>query len=88
MSTKWAELLLVIVVRRSSSASASVTSASRMMFAFSRDRAVPGHQLWRRVSSERVPSTPCSAICFLSWALMLPTLKNPSSATSSARRSP
>ena len=25
----------------------SITSASRMMYAFSRDRAVPGHQLWR-----------------------------------------
>ena len=26
-----------------------------MMFAFSRDRAVPGHQLWRRVAPNRVP---------------------------------
>ena len=26
-----------------------------MMFAFSRDRAVPGHQLWRKVSRNRVP---------------------------------
>ena len=34
---------------------ASVTSASRMMFAFSRDGAVPGHQIWRRVARNRVP---------------------------------
>ena len=35
---------------------ASTTSASRMMFAFSRDGAVPGHRWWRGVSKrERVP---------------------------------
>src|SRR5690349_8323978 len=33
----------------------SITSASRMMYAFSRDRAVPGHQLWRQLNGERVP---------------------------------
>jgi hypothetical protein len=48
-----------------------------MMFAFSRDRAVPGHQLWRKVSSDRVPVHSVWAICAMSWALMLPTLKNP-----------
>ena len=41
---------------------ASVTSASRMIFAFSRDRAVPGHQLWRRVASNRVPHMSVIAI--------------------------
>ena len=30
---------------------ASVTSASRMLFAFSRDGAVPGHGLWRRLAA-------------------------------------
>jgi hypothetical protein len=49
-----------------------------MMFAFSRDRAIPGHQLWRKVSPrERVPVNSVWAICVLAWALMLPTLKNP-----------
>ena len=33
----------------------SITSASRMMYAFSRDGAVPGHQLWRRLNRRRVP---------------------------------
>ena len=41
---------------------ASVTSASRMMYAFSRDRAVPGHRLWRRISSQRVPTYAVLAI--------------------------
>src|SRR6266700_3400818 len=35
----------------------SITSASRMMYAFSRDRAVPGHQLWRRLNREPVHGT-------------------------------
>ena len=41
---------------------ASTTSASRMLFAFSRDRAVPGHQLWRRVARNRVPTYAVIAI--------------------------
>ena len=50
MSQNWAEVLLFIcVVAQFFCVTASTTSASRMMFAFSRDRAVPGHQLWRRV---------------------------------------
>jgi amino acid transporter len=78
MGDKWAEFLLVIAcVAQFFCGLASVTSASRMMFAFSRDGAVPGHQLWRRVSRDRVPVNAVWAIAVLSWALMLPTLKNP-----------
>ncbi len=43
-STKWAEFMLVIAcVAQLFCGAASVTSASRMLFAFSRDGAVPGH---------------------------------------------
>ncbi|HMD57877.1 MAG TPA: amino acid permease [Solirubrobacteraceae bacterium] len=35
---------------------ACITSASRMTFAFSRDGAVPGHNLWRRLSSTKTPT--------------------------------
>ena len=35
---------------------ACVTSASRMTFAFSRDGAVPGHNLWRRLGQSRTPT--------------------------------
>ena len=77
MSRGWAELLLTIaVVAQMFCLTASVTSASRMMYAFSRDRAVPGHQLWRRISGQRVPVYAVVAIGLLSWALMLPTLWN------------
>ena len=35
---------------------ACVTSASRMTFAFSRDGAIPGHSLWRRLGRNRTPT--------------------------------
>ena len=78
MSEGWAEFILVIaVVAQTFCTIASVTSASRMMFAFSRDRAVPGHQFWSRVShADRVPIYAVWAICVLSFALMIPTLSN------------
>src|SRR5918911_870129 len=78
MGNKWAEFLLVIaVVAQTFCTIASTTSASRMMFAFSRDRAVPGHRLWRRVSKrDRIPIYTVWAICVLSFLLMVPTLSN------------
>ena len=76
-SDKWAEFMLVIAcVAQLFCGLASVTSASRMLFAFSRDGAVPGHQLWRRLAFRRVPAYAAAAICVLAWALMLPTLSN------------
>jgi amino acid transporter len=78
MSEGWAEFILVIaVVAQTFCTIASTTSASRMMFAFSRDRAVPGHQLWKRVSKvDRVPIYTVWAICVLAFLLMIPTLSN------------
>ena len=35
---------------------ACLTSASRMTFAFSRDGAVPGHNLWRRLNANKTPT--------------------------------
>jgi len=73
----WAEFLLFIaVVAQFFCGTASVTSASRMMFAFSRDGAVPGWRLWRKVSNRGVPYLAVAAIAILSWALMVPTLLN------------
>jgi amino acid transporter len=78
MSEGWAEFILIIaVVAQTFCTIASVTSASRMMFAFSRDGAVPGHRLWRRVSKrDRVPVYTVWAICVMSFLLMVPTLSN------------
>jgi amino acid transporter len=73
----WAEFLLFIaVVAQFFCGTASVTSASRMMFAFSRDGAVPGWRLWRKVTPRRVPYLAVTAIAVASWALMVPTLVN------------
>ena len=77
MSKTWAEILLfVCCVAQMFCLTASVTSASRMMFAFSRDRAIPGHQLWRQVSRTRIPYNAVLAIGVLAWALMIPTYWN------------
>ena len=55
----WAEfLLLIAVVAQFFCGTASVTSASRMMFAFSRDRAVPGSRVWRGSPPAGCRSTP------------------------------
>jgi amino acid transporter len=48
-------MLFITVVAQFFCGMSSITSASRMMYAFSRDRAVPGNQLWRRLNRERVP---------------------------------
>ncbi len=77
MSRTWAEILLFIcVVAQFFCLTASVTSASRMMFAFSRDRAVPGHTLWRRVARNRIPRYSVAGIGIFSSALMIPAVWN------------
>jgi amino acid transporter len=50
---------------------ACVTSASRMTFAFSRDGAVPGHNLWRRLGPNK---TPTWAVLFVVLAAMTITI--------------
>ena len=63
MSKTWAEFLLFIVVcAQFYCLTACVTSGSRMLFAFSRDRAVPGHQAWRKISRHRVPVFSVTAV--------------------------
>ena len=77
MSQNWAEALLFIcVVAQFFCVTASVTSASRMMFAFSRDRAVPGHQIWRRVARNRVPVWSVFGIGVFAAILMIPAIWN------------
>ncbi|MFN8044436.1 MAG: amino acid permease, partial [Mycobacterium sp.] len=57
MSSKWVALVLLIsTAGQLFCTTACQTSASRMLFAFSRDRAVPGHQLWSAVNAKRVPA--------------------------------
>jgi len=52
-----------------------LTSASRMLFAFSRDRAVPGHQLWSKVASNRAPRNATLGMAVACVIVSLPALK-------------
>ncbi|MEU6485798.1 amino acid permease [Streptomyces sp. NPDC046887] len=68
-------LLLVVIVAQLFCGNAETAAASRMVFAFSRDNALPGSKIWRKVSSRT--QTPVAAV-WLSVAvpalLALPSL--------------
>jgi amino acid transporter len=51
---------------------ACVTSASRMTFAFSRDGAVPGHNLWRRLGKNRTPTYAVLFVCLFALIITVP----------------
>jgi amino acid transporter len=55
---------------------ACLTSCSRMMYAFSRDRAVPGWQLWTRLDAKRVPIYAVLASAVMALIITLPALKS------------
>ncbi len=53
-----------------------LTSCSRMMFAFSRDGAVPGNRMWSRVNAQRVPVNAVLASSVIALIITLPALKS------------
>jgi amino acid transporter len=53
---------------------ACMTSCSRMLFAFSRDGAVPGHKRWSRLSARRVPVGGVILTAVISILLTAPAL--------------
>jgi amino acid transporter len=78
MNQNWAEAIIAIAcVGQFFCGMACVTSCSRTFFAFSRDRAVPGHQLWARVSGAGVPAMAVIGSCALAFLIMLPALFAP-----------
>jgi amino acid transporter len=73
LGTTTAKVMLAIIVgAQFYCGMSSITSASRMMYAFSRDRAVPGHQLWRRLNRQRVPYMAAIAIAVLAFLCAFP----------------
>src|SRR5689334_22738374 len=52
-----------------------MTSASRMTYAFSRDRAVPGSSRWSQLSANRVPANAVMLVAVLAALVTLPALK-------------
>jgi len=60
---------------------ACLTSCSRMMFAFSRDGAVPGGNLWKKVNKHQVPLNAVVASAISGIVMTLPALwKSPTGA--------
>ncbi|MFJ7342420.1 amino acid permease [Streptomyces sp. NPDC101110] len=71
-------LLLVVIVAQLCCGNAETAAASRMVFAFSRDGALPGSQLWRQV--DRRTGTPRKAVLLsvvCAALLALPSLYSP-----------
>jgi amino acid transporter len=78
MNQNWAEAIIAIAcVGQFFCGMACVTSCSRTFFAFSRDRAVPGHTLWSRVSGAGVPAMAVLGSVGLAFLIMLPALFAP-----------
>ena len=77
MNQNWAEaILLIACIGQFFCGMACVTSCSRTFFAFSRDRAVPGHTLWSRVSGG-VPAMAVLGSVGLAFLIVLPALFAP-----------
>jgi amino acid transporter len=55
-------------------ATSCMTSASRMLFAFSRDRAVPGSQHWSKLNASRVPANAVLLVGVVAAIVTLPAL--------------
>jgi amino acid transporter len=75
LNEQWtAFLLFIVMVGQLFCGTSSLQAASRMMFAFSRDGAVPGSRVWRKVSRSRAPINAVIGVGVLSWLIMVPSL--------------
>jgi amino acid transporter len=78
LSSGWAQILMIITcVGQFFCGMSCVTAASRMLFAFSRDRAVPGHKYWTKLDANRNPSHAAFGVGFFATVLTLPALWAP-----------
>ncbi len=76
MTTAWVKTVLIIaLVGQLFCGMSCLTSASRMMYAFSRDGAVPGSKHWSRVNARKIPFNAVIACAVLALILTLPALK-------------
>ncbi|MDX6377169.1 MAG: hypothetical protein QOE98_1472, partial [Gaiellaceae bacterium] len=76
MKDRWTELILIIcVIGQFFCGMSCMSSASRMMYAFSRDGAVPGWRVWSRVNERRIPFNAVMAVAVFALILTLPALK-------------
>ena len=75
LSSGWGgTVLLISTAGQFFCAMACLTSSSRMLFAFSRDRAVPGARLWSSLTRTRVPAKGVLACAVAAAIITLPAL--------------
>ncbi|HRC41853.1 amino acid permease [Nostocoides sp.] len=75
MNSTWASIILFIsAAGQFFCTTACMTSASRMLFAFSRDGAVPGSRLWSALSAAKVPAKAVLLVAVVSAVITLPAL--------------
>jgi amino acid transporter len=67
-------VILIAVVGQIFCVTAGLTSASRTWYAFSRDRAMPGWSLFRRLNRHKVPLYGVLAVSFFSLVITIPAL--------------
>jgi amino acid transporter len=65
-------MLFIAVMGQLFCGMSAVTAASRMLYAFSRDRATPGWRLWSKLNARHVPYLGVILIAFLAFLLALP----------------
>jgi amino acid transporter len=65
-------VLLISTIGQLFCGMACVTSASRMTFAFSRDGAIPGHNLWRRLGKNRAPTWAVLFVIAFAFIITIP----------------
>jgi amino acid transporter len=76
--TIFAELILLIsVVGQLFCGMACITSCSRTLFAFSRDRAVPGHKMLSKVDKNAVPRNAVIWSALIALTISIPALYDP-----------
>lgn len=75
LTSRWAGVVLLISTAGQLFCTAACqTSASRMMFAFSRDGAVPGHQIWKQVNTKGIPAYAVIVTAAVAAIITLPAL--------------
>jgi amino acid transporter len=65
-------ILIIATVGQLFCGAAGLTSASRTWYAFSRDRAIPGWWLFRRINKDRVPSYAVMAVAVAALLITIP----------------
>ncbi|QNK81246.1 amino acid permease [Nakamurella sp. PAMC28650] len=75
MSSNWVGIVLIVsTAGQFFCGVACLTSSSRMLFAFSRDRAVPGWKLWSKLNKNRVPANGVILSAVIAALITLPAL--------------